>query len=357
MSLQFDTNARVLWASEASYGTDAVNAILTDGTKEIIYQQVNNLQIQPVAAQEAPARLRGSHSGNKHATIKQHCTVSGEIPLTAFISATAQVPYFAPILKAMNMREDLSTTGEGKYTPATTRQASASIYKFTRQAENDNWRLHKALGTTLSGSIAFAPGSEAKVSVEGFALFEKISAGAQYFSPTTGAIQYLADGTTAVTARDGLAGGDEYIADQTPLMCKGMTVSAGGKSLTVGEASLELNWSTDPIDAITSDPQSAKFVNTRSNEGARIGGNFNLLDATDADFDQLISWALGDNEITLTIALTNADGNVTITAPKMQIFTPEEGANGNLKAWQFGFALNGDASSLLLDNDFELRFH
>lgn len=350
--LLLSENKRYLWASETTYGVDAVQAILQDATKDIIYQQVRNLDIVPEGAVVHVPRVRGSSGGNRSGFIQGKCNVSGEIPLTPFIGAASPVPYSAPILKAMNLKETI--VGEtSTYTPSTAQQASVTIYEFTRAAETNKWRLMVVTGVRLSGNLTFSPRSEPIINIEGGGHYYRLSDAAAFFD-SDGKIVLQKDGTTAVPARDG---GSEFIADQDPLMCQGLGVQAESANLTVSEMTLTLNTTVTEIESISGDSTISKFVVTRSNQDSRIGVGFNLSDYTEAVMDFFLDEYETAGEFELTAALDSGSGKVSLAMGKVQIGIPAGSANNNVMQFEIPGFLNEDVSTGLLgDNDFELKF-
>lgn len=351
MGLLLTNNRRTLWAAESAYDTDAVEAdILTDGDADLVWQQVRSLDITPEGAQVGTNRLRGSHSGTKHAFIKGRCAISGEIPLTPYISGSAQVPYSDAILQACNLIPDLSTPSESTYSPKTVNSSSATIYQYHRSAEDANWRLQVVTGARFTPTFQFGVGEEPFIALDGGGTYTRITDEAA-FVDSSGAAALLKDGSTPVTAR---AAGTELVADQAPLTCSEITITIGGTQYVCANLELALNWDVGQKEAITGAEQTVKHVLTRAD--TRIGGSFSLVDYTAAALTQLLEDYEDDSEVSATIVCDNGTDEVTFTMPKMQFGVPAGSDNGGTLNFDVPFFLNGNWSSLAGDNDFTILF-
>lgn len=341
---------RVLWASEPSVGTpsDAVAALLTTATADLIYQQARNLAITRDTEIVETARVRGSASGVKHGVVNERCSVTMEIPMLAW-AGTGEPPHYGPILKAMGMKEVIGAN-DVKYTPSTVQQAAATIYQYQRNAEDENYRLQIATGVRGSATLNLALGAEPFWAFTGTGQYHELGLPYQYFDAATGEVKFLADGTTPVTART--TGVEEY-ADQDPMMCKCMTITVGGKTWEISELSMDLGWSLDEIESINGCSKRVKALLTRS---GRISLSFNLVSYTDALLTEILGYLNDGDEITLSAEIGNSEGTITLTAPKMQIGNPEDGTVGNVRTYSIPGYLNGDWSSLRADNDFTITY-
>lgn len=350
--------ARVIAASESTYGTDAVNTILTTATADIVYQDLRNFEINPVRTPVEINRVRGSHSGVAHKTIADHCTVTCEIPLSAWVSGSAgeEAPYYSPFLKAMNLKETVVSATSATYNPATVNQSAITVYGYEINLEDNNSRLTYATGVRGNGTLQFAVNEEAYVSFEGMGIYGgEISAPAAFFNATTGAAALLKDGSTSVTAR---TTGTEAYANKTPIVCTGMTFSFGGTDYDVKSVEMGLNWTASPKSIINAASNVTKVLLTRG-EGSRIGGSFELLDGS--QISDMISSMSADTEAQLIIRLVEGDGSsgsgrITITLPKVQLGPPTKGDDSGMRTYSVPWFANGTWTSLPADNDFTMVF-
>jgi hypothetical protein len=354
MSTLLTNQYTILWATESSYGSDAVESILTDEDADIIHQDVRSLEITKEGVQAGGQRARASHSGNKHAFIKGRCAVSGEIPLTPYISSSEQVPYNDAILQAMNLQPDLGTSDEATYEPVTENQDSATIYKYYREAENSDYRLDVVTGVRLTGTFNFEVGSEPYISFEGGGNYTTLTDPAAFIA-SDGTISLLKDGSTSVTARNA---GTEEVADQAPLTCVAMTISIGGTDYTVQSLELDLGWDVSQKEAVTGDEQTVKHILTRGNANdARIQGSYTLSDYTAAVLNEHLDRYEDDSEVTLSIVMDNGTDQVTLSSDKMQLGIPGMSDNGGTMNLDVPFFLNGDwSTSVGGDNDFSILY-
>src|SRR5690554_364470 len=295
--LILSNNARYLWAAEAVYGQDAVDIILKNGARDIIYQQTTGITITPEGEAVHVARERGSGSVSRHGFIKNRAAIAGEIPLQGFISTTDQVPHADAILQAMGLKVDLTTASKSTYSPETAETGSVTIYKFERLAESSKWRLTVVTGVRLTGSLTVAMNAEPIISIEGGGTYTTMGEAKNFFA-TDGSIALQKDGTTPVVAR---TTGDEIIADQDPMMCVGMSVTVGSTARTVSAIELSLNSTVTALGAVTGAASTVRHVHTRGNQGSRIGGSFTLADYGDAEIDGFINDYEAANEMSASV--------------------------------------------------------
>lgn len=350
--------ARVIAASESTYGTDAVNVILTTAAADIVYQDLRNFEINPVRSLVEINRVRGSHSGVPHKTIADHCTVTCEIPLSAWITGAAgeEAPYYSPFLKAMNLKETVVSATSATYNPATVNQSAVTVYGYEINLEDNNSRLTYATGVRGNGTLQFAVNEEAYISFEGMGIYGgEISDPALFFNATTGAAALLKDGSTSVTAR---TTGTESYANKTPIVCTGMTFTFGGTDYDVKSVEMGLNWTASPKSIINASSNVSKVLLTRG-EGSRIGGSFELLDGD--QIGDMISSMSADTEASLVIRLIEGDGStgsgrITITLPKVQLGPPTKGDDSGMRTYSVPWYANGTWTSLPADNDFSMVY-
>ena len=352
---------RVCAESESPYGTDRINEILTTGTLDIIYQDVRmNFDITPVVNIAEIDRARGSQSGVAHKTIPDRCTVAGDVALTGRAASGAgnEAPFYAAFLKACGMKETIVSDTSATYRPATPQQAGATMYLWTRNLDDNNWRLVYTTGCRGSANFQFNVNQEAFFSFTGIGRFEgMVSDPAAFFNATTGAAALLEDGTTPVTARSG--GGVEQFAAKDPLVCTNMTVTIGGNTYCVQALNLDLGWTTDVKDCMGAASNVRTVYNTRG-AAQRIAGSFTLIDGATAH-DQVRDAYRDGDELAFSIVLTSGDGasgsdRVTISGSKMQIGVVSKAAAGGVQSNVVPFFLNGDWSDLAQDDDFAIVY-
>lgn len=356
MSILSANQNRYLWASAPSddYGADAVEDDVLDADADRVWQDVRSMEINTTGETVHVPRQRGSVSGNKHGFIKGACEVSGELPLLPYISADDQIPHNDAMLKAMGLTPDLDTTDEATYTISTAAQPDATVYKYQRQLEDDDWRLMVARGLRCDGSFTFETNSEPMVSVaDGLASYYSLSDPAAFIDNTTGEASLLKDGSTDVAS---LAEGSEFFADQDPLMCVDLGFTLGSTSHVISACEINLNWTVDRIDAVTGAETFIKALLTRDDSDSRIGGSFTLADYTATILNDLIDQMEDGSEAALELIASNGTDQVTMTLGQVQIGVLESSTNGNLSTYDIPFFANGDWSDLGADNDLELLF-
>lgn len=347
-----ENNQRVLWASESTENTDAVESILTDDSKDIIYQQTAGpVEVTPEGEIIEVDRPRNSQSGVASGFVKGRCSVSFSIPLTAFESEDAQTPHYAPVLKAMNLSEDLSTTGEAHYAPATEQQDSMTMYVYERQAHGD-WRLWVVTGIRLTGTFSLETKGQWMLEVEGGGSYTSLKDPATFFD-SDGSLALQKDGSTDVVER---ATGTEKVLDQELMIARSMTATYGGTDQEISSAELDMNWTISQTESVQSEAATVRHFVTRDASGSRIGGGYDLSDYTDQILNDHIDDYEAANEKELVFEASNSEGLINLTAGQVQIGIPEKNASDNLIQWQVPYFLNGDFSDLAGDNDFDLTY-
>lgn len=352
---------RVLAYSEGTYGTDAVAPILTTATADIVWQDVRqNFTIAPVRTIVEIDRARGSQSGVAHKTIADRANVTGDIPLSGWISGDAgeEMPYYAWALKACGMSETIASGTSATYRPSTAQQAGATVYLYTRNLDDNNWRLQYSTGVRGSANFQFALNQEAFFSFTGTGRYtEEISDATAFIGAATGAAALLKDGSTAVTARSG--GGTEAYANKAPMMCTNMTITVGGNTYCVSALNLDLNWTQDVKQCMGAASNVRSIYLTRA-AAQRIAGSFTLLDGATAH-DQVIDSFVSGAELAFSLVLVEGDGSsgsarITISGSKLQIGAYTRGAEGGIQNLAVPFFLNGGWGDLTQDDDFSIVY-
>jgi hypothetical protein len=348
MSMISANYTRVIAAPEASYGTDAVNTILTTASADIIYQEVADPAITPAITVVEINRSRGGAPGNAHGVIDDKCTVSARIPLLGR-DGSAPWPYYDPFLRAMNIGR---TASNGVYVPRTVQDASMSIYLYHYNLEAATQRLQVATGVRGSGTLEIAVDSEAFVNFEGVGQYAELTTSAAFFNATTGAAALLKNGVTAVTAR---TTGTEFYSDLEPVLCTGITLTVDGVNFPVSSLSLDLAWAVDEVRTVTGATTLDKVLLTRANEGARMNGTMTLLDGATA-FQKALDLYRDGSQVSLVATLSNSTETITLTAGNLQIGGVEASAQGGFLGWNLPFFLAGDWSGLTNHEEFTLAY-
>lgn len=351
---------RVLVASEATYGTDAVNTVLTTNTADIIYQDVRqNFDIVPARVIVEIDRARGTQSGVAHQTIADRAVVTGDVALTGWISGDAgeERPFYDAFLRACGMKATVVSATSAVYRPQTAQQEGMTAYLYERNLDDDDWRLTYSTGIRGSANFQFGLNQEAFFSFSGVGKYNGlISDPAEFFDPATGEAALLKDGSTPVTAR---TTGVEQYANKTPMMCTSMNILIGGETFCVQSLNLDLGWNTAVKECIGASSNVQAVYNTRA-PGSRIGGSFTLIDGGTAH-DVVMDAFLAGSEISLALTLVEGDGSsgsarIQIAASKLQIGVPAKGDAGGVRNYAVPFFLNGNFADLLQDDDFSITY-
>lgn len=337
---------------------DAVEAILTDGEADIVYQDFTDVQIVPTGEMVGGDTVRGSNDGKRQQFIKQMSNVTVEGKLRAFPDS-GTLPRYHPILRAANI--DLSIDNDDVVGFKKTKQVAAcTIYKFYRQIYDDNWRLRVATGVVGSLTINIDVDQEPTFSFEGTGQYFDLEAPAEFFDPANGQIALLKDGSTAITARTT----GEFIQDnQEPMTCTNMTVSANDGDgfddpILLQTMELNLNFDVADLTPVQGATTRRRGVLTRG-RGAATEGSADVVDYTDAVINEIIDGvtATPSKEYALTVEFGNSQGTVELFAPKMQFMREEESDNSGVVQYAFPFRLNGDWEERLLpDNELRITY-
>jgi hypothetical protein len=347
MSMISANYTRVIAAPETSYGTDAVNTILTTATADIIYQEVADPVITPEITVVEINRSRGGAPGNAHGVIKDKCTVSARIPLLGRGSGE-NWPYYDPFLRAMN----LGRGSTGIYAPTTVQSNAMTMYLYHYNLEAATQRLQIATGVRGSGTFELAVDSEAFVNFEGVGQYAELTTSAAFFNATTGAAALLKNGSSSVPAR---TSGTEFYSDLEPMLCTGITLTIDSVAFPVSSLSLDLAWGVDEVRTVTGATTMDKVLLTRANEGARMNGSMTLLDG-DTAFQKALDLYRDGSQVTLSASLSNSTDNIALTAGNLQIGGVEASAQGGFLGWNLPFFLAGDWSGLTDHYEFDLEY-
>jgi len=370
--LPFSNRKRYLWAEQTAQNTDAVDTNLLGWSADTVFQQVMSASITPEGHNDTPERHQWSASGAKSTFVKHKASIEAELPMTLSVGDNAAAPYYSPILKAANFSETLNqSSGAGTdtatYRPSTTQVSMLTLYQYHRIVDSaTDARLRYA--TDINGSLEFtlSQGDEASMSFSGSGFFnEVITPERSYFNSSGELVLDKSGGAVTPT--------NQKLADKNPVIPRNMTLTlVDGKgntlsSLAIGELTLDLGWSQDPIDTVTATEGHLDHYNTRGS-GEAVTGGFNLLDVSAGDFDNLLDAYKEAQQVKFTAELSDLRANntekVEFLIPKMQFEVPEEGENGNLASYQFNFRATRDtsaspdigSSALEGDNDLQITY-
>jgi len=375
MTLPFSNRKRYLADTQSSEATDAINSRIDGATAiaptDLVFQQIQSLSITPEGeGNDTPERHQWSASGARSTFIRHMASVEAEIPLLAGVTTSDaaaggdDAPRYAPFLKAANLSEDKSVGSTAIYTPSTEEVVPGiTVYQYHRNVQNSKSRLRWV--TDLVGNLEFtmSAGDEATASFSGMGYFNELSGGTHFPEEdffASGQLQALKDGSTTVSNGDSVTDTtNQSLADQNPIIPKEMVVTFNGNTYHIDEATLDLGWSQDSIAAITNPEGQTPHYNTRGS-GEQATGGFNLLDATAANFDSLLTDYKQANSRKMVLTLkdirTASPKEIKFELHNIQLEVPEEGENGNLASYQFNFKLHRDASTLAGDDDLTITY-
>lgn len=368
MTLQHAHRNRILWRAQSSEDSDAVDAQLGSG---VTFQQARSVEISRELLNDTPDRIHWSMSGPQNTAVRQRTGVEIEVPLTMGQSSSNPDPHYAALLKAANFSETLDTNDSpptATYRPNTGRVIpGATVYKFTRNVENDKSRLMYATDVVLNAEINLSYGEEASISFSGQGYFnEKMTVERNYFDNSNGELITKKDGTSVTP-------GTQSLAAKNPIIPTGITfeiVDGNANTLTsvaVGELTLDMNLSIDSVDRVTASEGKLQHYATRGTSDAAEGG-FDVRDVSAGDLDKLLAVYTEAQKAKITAEVsdvrTSNTEKVEILIPKAQLMAPEMGDNGNLGSYQFNFRATRDtsgsptigSSNLEGDNDLRLKY-
>lgn len=353
MSNTFVNRYRLMLASEATEGTDAVAAILTDADADIIYQSPDEATVLNQRVMYNPSRQRASNAGVPGISFGDRANVSIVQGMTGKRGSGAgnEQPYYAPLLAAMGLGVTVVSGTSAVYKPSTVQQASMTVYKWTRNTSDNNWRLEYTTGCRGTGTFTMETQSEAKLSFTGTGLYTGLPSDPAAFFGTDGAIDLLKDGSTSVTARNT---GTEVQANKTVLGCKGMTVSYNSTTLPVRAIEINLNRATTAIMTMNGSGSVSQVLLSVS-DATRVEGSFDLHDSASA-FEALLDALAADTEAAIALSYGNGTDTIAWAMPKAQIGMYSEGANGDIRTYTFPFYLSGNWSNLAADNELTITY-
>lgn len=346
MSELSSNRGRVVFISEGTYGTDAVDTAYTDGTADIIYQDVRSITFNPpeVIDVEIP-RVRHTNGGVKSGKIPNRGAASIEIGLTGFIEASAgnETPYYAALLKASQLAENATSGDNSTYTPATQQQDSLTLYSYIQNLENNNERLMYMTGVRAASEITFELDSEPYMTSELVGKFYEVTDDLAFHSASNGQLALRKDGAPATPRSTGT----EAYADKEPVMCNNMTVTIDDVAYPCSSITFALNYTLDEKRTINGGAASLeKVIATKPSTGARVTANATIIDG-DAAFDNIMTNYVTGSEIGVFCAAQNSSDRITVSGSGGQILgTPSFSQVGNMNALDIQIAFNKDWSTM-----------
>ena len=340
-------NKRVwTWASEGTYGTDAVDALLA-ADSAIVYQAVNaGSLITPVRTNTTPSRAIASQSGVKSFKVDDHSTFELTIPFNAGVG-TPNTPNYAPLLKACGFTETVGAT-TSTYVIGTANSASVTLWNWYRELIAYEFRLRRARGCLATASLNFAVGEEAVIAFSGLGIgYHDLTNEAAYFSAAGNPILDLSGASTSTGTID----------TAERMVCKGMTITYNSGTVAVSALSIVQAANVQAVKLMSADPISSRITRTRDDAGnATVSLSIETTDdsATFEDFQA----AANDEEVAnLVIVLLGATRQCTITA-RIQLHGPgTERANAGALGFDFTGILTGDfATHPFGDNELTLLY-
>lgn len=351
----------VLWASENDAAEnnvpyDAVEAILTDGAADVIYQDATEVNIEPVGDMVGGNTRRGSNDGKRQAFIKQMCNVSITVPLRAF-AGSGEAPFYDPVLQAGNLEPEVDGTSV-VYTKKTRNTPAMTVYKIYRDLLSDDWRLRVATGVRGNITINIDVEAEPTISFEGTGQYSDLSLPAEFIDPTTGQVALLKDGITAVTAR---TTGTFSQADQGPMTCTNIDASLNdgdGFNAAILFQTLDMNlgFGVADLTPVQGEATRRRGILTRG-QGESTTGSASVVDYDPAFLTEVITGITESKEYALSIGLQNGEGAVTIAGPKMQLLRESEADNSGTIQYDIPYRLNGDwGDRAVADNELTITY-
>ena len=290
---------------EATYGVDAVNAAYV-ANDDVVYLAINNGgDITPIGAPFTPDRARASQDGVASSFVKSHSELNLPIPMTAGIG-TANTPNYAALLKACGFIETIGASST-TYVLGTSCADSVTVYKYTRNLTDNQWRLKKATGCLLNMSLGSAPGEEPVLTMAGQgASFFDLSAPAAYFDASG---EPALDGDGDSITYTGAATAD----DAQRLLCVGGTITYNSGVVPASTVTLDIAMSVAPIMTQQGNPIAARIIRARS--GVSPANGSIGVESTDlmAAYDDIAAAVLSNEVATLSLLFKGSTKKVTAT--------------------------------------------
>lgn len=343
-SLLSSQYAAWLVASESVYGTDAINAAI-DADANLTYLDLNNPStITPVTELFEPDRVRASHSGVPHSTIKSHMAVELSGPLKGKIAAGAgnEAPHYSPLLLASNFAETVVSATSATYALKTAQQGSFSAYQYRRNLEDNLWRIIYATGVRGSMNFQFETNVEPTFTFSGLSNnWVDWSNDLAFFDTADDQPILKKDGTTDISAAyTGTAAKDVV----PRVLCQSMTLTVGGTTYPLGSINLDLAWNVAPLNTMNAAATNQRTLLTRGS-ASRPNGSMQLLDGA-AAFEDVLTKYIANTEAQLVIVAANATSTITFTMPKIQLGVPNIADVGGIAGLDLPYFVQGNFAAL-----------
>lgn len=353
MSDQFSKVGRLLVAPESTYATDAVAALLTTATADIVYQAVEEADLVPGLSPILRQRVIGTAERVAHDVYGEQATLTVKGPLTTSVAAASgdELPPYAPFLEACGFRQTINAGTGSEFDLVTPQQSAMSAYLWRRNIDDDNWRLLRSVGLRGLLTLSFAVGQEAMWSAEMTGRYVDLeSAPAEFFDPDTFEVALLADGSTAVTAR---TTGEESWANMAGAICESITFEWDGGSLDISELELKTNRALRLKKTMQGSSAVSEAQLVPGTEGP--GGSFNLMSGG-ANLTTVAAAVKAATEGTLELVLTRGARTITITSPVAQLLPYDRVDDSGALTYKVPFALNRDWSTLVGDTSLKIEY-
>ena len=345
------TLRKVACELEATYNTDAVNALITANTAPLILHDYRSVSITPVTTPVEIRRVRAHVSGVPSKTKQQNLAVNIEAALSGAVNlgvSAGEHSYLRSLLLASGFAETTVSGTSWTLKPTAGRNRagkSASIWDFAQNEDNSLWRLIYATGCRFNPVFNFADADEAFVAFTGLSANFPNSADAtgskvwsnelQYFNATTGALSLNKAGTSFTHTP-----GNTY-ANKASFLTQSMTVLYDGVAVPVQSQTLDMGWQPSVKD-VRNGASSVTAVYLQ--KARRAGGNLRIAE-TGTQWRKMIEAWLNATELSLVTTVTNGTQKFTFTIPKFQVVQPTSSPNGDTNAWDIGYAANANSNA------------
>lgn len=326
-------------ASEASYGTDQIDADLI-ANNDVVFQLVEGCTVTPIGTIVRPAIIRATHDVSEHVYIENGASVSMSGLLTGKESTAGDPPEYAAVLKASNFAETIVGATSATYNTATVRQDGMTVYKHEFGLDGTESRLTHTEGVQGNISFSLEANNFAKWAFSGTgSSFNKPTDDLQYFEASSGKPLLDVDGA-GIT----YTGAYGYSA-KSPMICKSMTVTAGGTTYNVSTVNIDVAFGTGTLDTVNGVTTYAQIFNTRGDDSP-VTGSF-LLVSSGADYDDVLSkWPAGTASA-LVFTVTDGTDTISFSIPNAQLGDPSGGDVSGVRTYEIPFfgAVNSTAGN------------
>jgi hypothetical protein len=262
MSLISTDRGRVLVATEdlATYGQDAVDVLIKDPTKDVVYQPVRSRNIvNPERTLINPPRVTGGLTGSPHATVPNRCSITAEIGLTG-LPVGQDTPDWHAWFLAANLQAVVVPTTSVTYVPSLYPDKSLTVYEFMDNLEDSKSRLRYATGVRGALTLQGALDDEIYASFDGVGLYQHPGKAAQYYDPY-GSLSKEKNGSTGITSHTQtvtiLDAEEDYVyrilVNGTTFTYTGLALDTAADIATALAALIDASGAVD-VDAVASGP-------------------------------------------------------------------------------------------------------